>query len=177
MQPVDTRLEEGDAGESRAFLVLRHLGELSVVDLVVDETLSIGSDPDAGLRLDAASVAPHQVDLVWDGVGVSIRPVGSTGAATFVNGKRLFEPMELKPGDELAMGPAQLVLGVATPLEAGGRRALTHHELRERLAEEVARATRRGRSTSLVMLRARAGTGGQIASAALETFRMGDVIA
>ncbi|NOY93989.1 MAG: FHA domain-containing protein [Deltaproteobacteria bacterium] len=177
MEAADTRAEEGDQGESRAFLVLRHLGELSVVDLALGASLRIGSAPDADLRLDAASIAPQQVEVAWDGKGVSIRPLGSTGAATFVNGKRLIERMELKPGDELAMGPAQLVLGVATPLEAGGRRSLTHHELRERLAEEVARASRRGRKTSVVMLKARSGTGGQIASAALETFRMGDVIA
>jgi len=173
----ETHVDDSDGAETRAFLVLRHLGELRVVDLPEGVTLTIGSDPDAAIRLDAASVSPHQADLSWNGASVSIEPASSASSETFVNGKRLTERQELKPGDELSLGPAQLVLGVSTPLKAGGRRALTHHELRERLAEEVARASRRGRATAVAMLQTRPGEGGQIATAALETFRMGDVIA
>ena len=85
--------------------------------------------------------------------------------------------MELKPGDELACGAAQLVVGVSAPLTAWGRRALTHHEFRERLYEELARAARGGRPTALLMLSARTGEGGRVTAKALESFRAGDVVA
>ena len=54
MAAENSLMEEAEGRESRAFLVLRHLGELSVVDLPEGTTLTIGSAPDSGLRLDAA---------------------------------------------------------------------------------------------------------------------------
>ncbi len=102
---------------------------------------------------------PFTSVLRWDGA-VCSRPDAET-PRTFLNGKRLEESAELKPGDEVAVGSVQLVVGVAVPPSAGGRRALTHHEFRERLYEEVARATRAGRSTSLAMIQAQPGEGGR----------------
>ena len=93
-----------------------------------------------------------------------------------MNGKRVDGSVELKPGDEVAMGSAQLVVGMAVPPQAGGRRALTHHEFRERLYEEMARAARGGRPTSVVMVQAKPQEGSRIATTALDSFRAGDVV-
>lgn len=156
----------------RAFVVAR-LGERTwITDLPVGEAVAVGSDPGAGLHLDEAQAAAQQFELLWDGKTVRI----DAKDGTFVGGKRFAGKGELKPGDEIAIGGAQLVIGVTAPLASAGRRALTHHEFRERLYEELARAQRVGRPTALVMLAARAGDGGRIASTALDSFRGGDVV-
>src|SRR5690606_28340967 len=67
--------------------------------------------------------------------------------------------------------------GLASQAYGSGRRALTHQEFRERLAEELARAARRGRPTALVMVQAKSGEGGRVLEAALAHFRAGDVVA
>jgi len=164
---------DNDSGP-RAFVAVK-LGERSwVVDLPKGK-LSVGSAEDAGMTLPADDVAGHHFQLRWDGQILMLRP-DKGRHPLFLNGKRFEAATELKPGDEIAVGSAQLVVGVAVPPSAGGRRALTHHEFRERLYEEVARASRGGRPTTLVMLSTPPGEGGRVATHALARFRAGDVL-
>lgn len=160
----------------RAFLVVRHDRETWVVDLPTDRPTIIGHGEDAAVSIDDERLEGAHARLTWDKKVVTLEDLG-TELGTFLNGKRAEGKAELKPGDEIGVGRAQLVLGVSVPLTAGGRRALTHHEFRERLAEELARATRRGCPTALVMVQAKAGDGGRVSAAALKTFRAGDVVA
>ncbi len=173
---VNTKANGGfGALDPRAFVAVRFGEESWVVDLPAHERVVVGREDAAGVRIDATPLAPRHATLLWDGSRLTLRDEGSD-AGTFLNGKRLEGSAELKPGDEIALGPAQLVVGVAMPPAAGGRRALTHHEFRERLWEEMARASRGGRPTALIMVQARSGEGGRIAATALDSFRAGDVV-
>lgn len=157
--------------EAKAFVVVRHGDRTWVVDLPVGTPVALGRDPTAAIAIDA--IGSFQGRVLWDGQRLTL---DADAAATFLNGKRLEGPVDLKPGDELAIGQVQLVVGLATPYTTGTRRALTHHEFRERLYEEMARAARGGRPTALVMVQAKPGEGGRAAASALESFRAGDVV-
>ncbi|MEM9074697.1 MAG: sigma 54-interacting transcriptional regulator [Myxococcota bacterium] len=163
----------GEGEERRAFVVARSAGETWVHPLPSDGAIQRGgSDPAVEIVLDGAPKAAFE--LTWDGTTLSL---ASRSSGVFLQGKRFEGTAELKPGDEIAVGAAQLVVGVSMPLTAGGRRALTHHEFRERLYEEMSRAYRSRRPTALVMVSSRTGEGGRVAAAALETLRGGDVVA
>jgi hypothetical protein len=164
---------DNDSGP-RAFVAVK-LGERSwVVDLPKGEH-AVGSADDADMTLQAEDVAARHFVLRWDGQHLMLRPERGNHPL-FLNGKRFEDATELKPGDEIAVGSAQLVVGVAVPPSVGGRRALTHHEFRERLYEEVARASRGGRPTTIVMLSTPPGEGGRVATHGLARFRAGDVL-
>jgi DNA-binding NtrC family response regulator len=173
-ETAENGLQEPPLQETRTFLVVRLGSDSWVIDVPPGEELTVGRDADSGVRIDSGDVAPVQATLHWDGLRVTLTHHGP--GSTFLNGKRLEGSAELKPGDEISVGPAQLVIGVAGPLTTGGRRALTHHEFRERLYEEMARAARGGRPTTLVMVQTRPGEGGHVAATALDSFRAGDVV-
>jgi DNA-binding NtrC family response regulator len=165
--------EEPGLGETRTFAVVRWGNDSWVVDLPPGQSVTIGRQPECSVRLDDESVEPLHATLHWDGQRVLL---SHHAGSTYLNGKRFEGSVELKPGDELTIGPAQMVVGIAGPLTLGGRRALTHHEFRERLYEEMARAARVGRPTTLAMVQAKPGEGGRVAMAALDSFRAGDVV-
>ncbi len=166
---------EDGAEEGGAFVVVRLDEETFVVDLRVGAALVLGSAPDAGVRISAPGVAPRHAIVHWDGETVTVRNDGGDGL--FVGGKKAVGTTEVEPGDEIALGGAQVVVGIASPFVAGGRRAFTHHEFCERLHEEIARAARGNRPTAVVMVRTRSGEGGRVTAAALDSFRAGDVVA
>lgn len=149
-----------------AFVVVRTDGTV-VLPLQVAEVLALDSQ---GAVVDSGGV----IRLRWDGHAVRLE---DAAAGIFVGGKRVETPCVLKPGEEVQLPRAKVVAGVTVPLRAGGRRALTHHEFRERLYEELARALRSGRRTCLVMVAARHGEGRRIVELALDRFRAGDLVA
>lgn len=163
--------DDSSREERRAFVVVRtgdttHFVELEIgTDFDLAETMNLlhGSGPEPGSSLFVS----------WNGEAADAWGEGEL----FHNGKLLEHRSEIKPGDEIRLGDVQVVLGISEQLSAGGRRALTHNEFRERLAEEIARASRRGQRASLVMVRTRPGEGGRWALSALSTFRAGDIIA
>lgn len=162
------------ADETRAFVAVRLAGNSWVVDLPRGES-TLGSGSGTGVRLETEGIPPKVGVFQWDGDRLVLKPE-SSDPPLFLNGKKFDHAVELKAGDELSVGGAQLVVGTTMPVTAGGRRALTHHEFRERLYEEMARASRVGRPTSLVMVQARLGEGNRITQTALATFRAGDVM-
>ena len=161
-------------GKTRAFVAVK-VGETSWVADLPHGEVTVGRGDAVDMRVDVAELAEDQAKFTWNGSRLTLF-VRDTPEPTFVNGKRVEGSVELKPGDEVAMGSAQLVVGMAVPPQAGGRRALTHHEFRERLYEEMARAVRGGRPTTLVMVQAKPQEGGKIATTALDSFRAGDVV-
>ncbi|MEM9188974.1 MAG: sigma 54-interacting transcriptional regulator [Myxococcota bacterium] len=168
---ADGPARDSDPDLPRAFVAVKAGDRSWVADLPRGEVV-VSSADDAELPIPGASVPP--ASLKWDGTRLSLRLLDAKKPA-FLNGKRVTGSIELKPGDELSLGNAQLVVGVALPPATGGRRALTHHEFRERLYEELARAARAGRPTALAMVSAPGG-GAQVAAIALDSFRAGDVV-
>jgi two-component system, NtrC family, response regulator AtoC len=166
---------EDGAEEGGAFVVVRFDDETFVVDLRVGIPLVLGSAADAGVRLRTEGVLPRHAIVLWDGETVTVRNEGGDGL--FVGGKKAVGTVEVEPGDEIALGGAQVVVGIAAPFIAGGRRTFTHHEFCERLHEEIARAARGNRPTAVIMVRTRSGEGGRVSAAALDSFRAGDVVA
>ena len=162
-----------DGDEPRAFVVTRLGDRTWVTDLPLDAEVRVGSGTGVEIHLPDPAIAAHQLALSWDGEGVTLRALAD---GCYLQGKRFEGVADLKPGDELACGAAQLVLGISVPLAPGGRRTLTHHEFRERLYEELARAVRGGRHTCLAMIAAEPGEGGRVTAAALELFRAGDLV-
>ncbi|MFK7987634.1 MAG: sigma 54-interacting transcriptional regulator [Sandaracinaceae bacterium] len=159
---------------SQAFVAVR-FGERSwVVDLPLGESPFVGPEDDAVVKVD--DLARAQGRVCWDGEQMSLERTQKS-PPIFVNGKRLAARTPLRPGDELSVGEARMVVGLASQRTSHGRRALTHVEFRERLAEELARAARRGRPTALAMVRSKSGDGGRVMEAALSHFRAGDVVA
>ena len=158
----------------QAFVAVRHGNRAWVVDLPRGEGAFAGPGDDALVRIEGQ--ARDQGLVRWDGDLITLERTAKS-PPIYVNGKRLLGRAILRPGDELSVGDARMVVGLASQPHQHGRRALTHHEFRERLAEELARAARRGRPTTLVMVQARSGDGGKVIEAALAAFRAGDVVA
>jgi two-component system, NtrC family, response regulator AtoC len=159
---------------SQAFVAARQGDRSWVVDLPRGEADFVGPGQDAVVQVEGMARAQGRVR--WDGEIVSLERTAKT-PPIFLNGKRMQGRTILRPGDELSIGDARMVVGLASQPQSSGRRAFTHAEFRERLAEELARAGRRGRPTTLVMVQARPGDGGKVLEAALGSFRAGDVVA
>jgi transcriptional regulator with AAA-type ATPase domain len=162
--------------DARAFVAVRCRDRSWVVDVPLGESTLAGPRGEALVAIDeVAEPLSAQGRISWDGHALRLRETART-PEIFVSGKRMEGPVELRPGDELSIGAAHLVVGISSPLLPATRRALTHAEFRERLAEELARAARGGRPTALVMTMARPGEGGILLGAAIERFRAGDVV-
>ena len=172
----DGRDSSNSTGELRAFVATRLGGHSWVVDLVPNYELSVGSGASSDIRIDVPPIVqPRHATLIWTGEQVVITP-SSAQAATELNGSPVTERTRVNPGDEIRIGPAALVVNITLAPIRKGRRSLTHQEFAERVGEELARAIRTGRSTCLVMLKSRSGDGSKLASAALGTFREGDIV-
>ncbi len=157
-----------------AFVAVRYGDRSWVVDLPRGEAALVGPGDDAVVRIEG--LARGQGNVRWDGEQLSIERTAKN-PPVYITGKRLQARALLRPGDELSVGDARMVVGFASQPHASGRRALPHQEFRERLGEELARASRRGRPTALVMVQAKSGEGGRVLEAALSFFRAGDVVA
>ncbi|MFI5308413.1 MAG: FHA domain-containing protein, partial [Polyangiales bacterium] len=150
-------------------------GHSWVVDLVPHYELTVGSDPSADIRIDVADVKKQHARLRWNGEHVALS-AATADARMDVNGQPVQESAQIAPGDEIKIGPATLQVNITFAPARKGRRSLTHGEFAERVSEELARAQRTGRATCLMMLKSRSGDGSKLASAALNTFREGDIV-
>jgi DNA-binding NtrC family response regulator len=165
---------DGTVQRSQAFVAVRYGDRSWVVDLPKGEAPLVGPADGAVVRIDG--LARDQGTVRWDGDQLSLERTAKN-PPVYINGKRLQARAILRPGDEVSVGDARMVVGLASQPHGSGRRALTHQEFRERLGEELARAARRGRPTALVMVQARSGDGTRVLEAALTHFRAGDVVA
>lgn len=162
-------------GELRAFVATNVGGRGWVVDLLPNYELTIGSDQDSDIRLDVPEVAAKHATLYWNGEQLTLTEFGAEDGV-YLNGEIISGATSLKPGDEIDVGPATLVVNITVAPINKGRRSLTHTEFAERLSEELSRAGRGGRTTCLVMLKSKSGDGSRLADAALSTFRAGDIV-
>ena len=162
-------------GDLRAFVAVRLGGYSWVVDLLPNYTLTIGSDPNADVRIDVPNVSPQQATLHWTGDKLTLCDLGGE-AGIEVNDEPTESEQQVSPGDEIKVGPASLIVNITLAPQARGRRSLTHHEFVERLEEELARASRSGRHTCLMMLKSKSGDGSRLANGALSSFRGGDIV-
>ncbi|MBK8170212.1 MAG: sigma 54-interacting transcriptional regulator [Sandaracinaceae bacterium] len=160
-----------------AFIAVKLHERSWVVDLPVGASVVAGSGRSAQIRIDATDVGAHHAEIHWDGERLTLHERRDDSAATIlVNGKLIGDDIELIAGDEIAVGPATLVVGTTATTSQAGRKPLAHQDFHARVAEEMARALRAGRPTSLAMVRALPGEGASIAQAALDSFRAGDVV-
>jgi DNA-binding NtrC family response regulator len=145
------------------------------VDLLPNYELTIGSDLDTDIRLDVPEVASKHATLQWSGETITLTEFGAEDGV-YLNGEIIAGSRTVRPGDEIDVGPATLVVNITVAPVNKGRRSLTHQEFAERLNEELSRAGRGGRTTCLVMLKSKSGDGSRLADAALSTFRAGDIV-
>ncbi len=153
-----------------AFLVVRHNGDIRILELPPGAKRTVGSADTDDFRIDA--LLPSHLTVEYFGERIKADTIGDA----YRNGKPFDTSTPLEPGDELAVGDVQLAIGIAGSPAIPGRRTLSHNEFRERLYEEVARAVRAGRPTTLALLQARSGDGRRLSATAIETFRAGDVV-
>lgn len=170
--PYPTPRPVGDEEPARAFVVVRENDSTAILDLPLGVEVRLGSSDRAGVRV--GSGGEDFGILRWNGRRLRLEPGPDS---LFLHGKIVEAGMELTPGMELTTGNAELVFGIAAPTH-GVRRTLGHQEFRERLYEELARATRSGRPTAVGMVRCHSEDEADvIARACLQTFRAGDVVA
>ncbi|MBN1652200.1 MAG: sigma 54-interacting transcriptional regulator [Deltaproteobacteria bacterium] len=164
-----------EGGELRAFVLVRHNDQSWIVDLLLDYELTLGSGKEANIVIDDTSIGDQHAAFLWTGREITLRVLNNNDSI-FINGEPVTESVIVRPGDEIRVGPATLIVSITVAPIAQGRRSLTHPEFCERLAEELARAKLRGQPTCLVMIKARSGDGSNVASVALNSFRGGDVV-
>lgn len=75
-------------------------------------TIVVGRDQDCQLRLASTAVSRHHCQFMLDGPALRIRDLGSNNG-TWVNGERISETVELKPGDRIQVGPMRLRVELA----------------------------------------------------------------
>lgn len=168
-------MHENQRGEIRAFVLIRIDGDSWIVDLLPDYEMTIGSGKEADIRIDDPGVRDKHAAILWNGKQIALRVLPQSGGIS-VNGAAVSQTAVAKPGDEIRVGKATLLVSIAFAPVNVGRRSLTHNEFCERLSEELARAARRMESTSLVMLKTGSGDGSTVARSALTTFRGGDIV-
>lgn len=162
-------------GELRAFVLVRHNAHSWIVDLLLDYELVLGSGKEANIQIADAAVRDRHAAILWNGRQITLRLLDGSGPVT-VNGDPVDQSAVVRPGDEIKVGGAELVVSVAVSPITQGRRSLTHIEFYERMSDELSRALLRSRPTCLVMLKAKTGDGSSIANAALGSFRGGDIV-
>jgi ABC-type multidrug transport system ATPase subunit/pSer/pThr/pTyr-binding forkhead associated (FHA) protein len=75
---------------------------------IPDKALRIGRAEDAGYRIDDVMVSKYHTRVFKSDGKVYVEDVSSTNG-TFVNGQRIFSPLELNAGDILSVGPHKLL--------------------------------------------------------------------
>jgi hypothetical protein len=87
----------------------------------ISDDVTIGRDPDCELRLDLALVSMRHAHLHVVGDAVTVLDLGSKNG-TYVNGRRVLDPVRLEHGDELRVGNVALLFLQRRSAEAAGAR-------------------------------------------------------
>lgn len=175
MSPSTPNPNPAASGQLRAFVATRVGGYSWVVDLLPDYDLTVGSGAECDVRVELPEMAEKQAILRWTGDALHVTNLGASDRV-LINGKPTEGQATFGPGDEVEVGTAALVVNITLAPDNKGRRSLTHAEFCERVTEELARAGRVGRATCLMMLKSKSGDGSRLASAALDSFRAGDIV-
>ena len=166
---------QNSPGELRAFVLVRHNAYSWIVDLLLDYELVIGCGEEANIQIKDDALRDRHAAILWNGRQITLRLLDGSGQVT-VNNEAVDQTAVVRPGDEIKVGDATMVVSIALSPITQGRRSLTHTEFCERMVDELSRALLRARPTCLVMLKAKSGDGSSIANAALGSFRGGDIV-
>src|SRR5262249_17834060 len=110
--------------------------------------LVIGRAPEADIRIDAVSISRRHAKIIVTGGEVQIADQGSHNG-TLVNGERIEGTRSLSSGDAVTVGDAVLVLRCEA--RAACRAIVDQDRLRQRLAEELERASDYARPLAVVV--------------------------
>lgn len=77
-------------------------------------TTIAGRSPGVALVLPSVEISRQHCRFEWDGTRALVHDLGST-RGTLVNGVKISETTELKPGDQIALGPVTLSFGIGVP--------------------------------------------------------------
>ena len=129
-----------------------HADRAESVKLLRDHRTDIGRARPADLVIPDPTLSRRHATLFWDAGHLMIRDLGSSNG-TFVNGRRVTDAVELRPGDRLELGSvvANLELDDET---TGGIRLIPYEQLAHALQHELTRARAFGSSAALFFVRA-----------------------
>jgi two-component system, NtrC family, response regulator AtoC len=122
-----------------------------VVDVFDGARLTIGRANDASVQIESERVSRVHARITRRGDEVTIEDARSRNG-TWVNGEQITSPRRLRSGDEIAIGPATMVLSLTSPAHAD-RRVVSPRRLDEALAAEVGRGKLFHRVFALLMVR------------------------
>ena len=111
---VEALEAEPPVAPPQVFVVLYGPLGPEVADLGDGQTLTVGRSRRAPLRIDDAQVSRQHARIRRRGADVTVEDLRSTNG-TWVRGTRVRGTQRLEPGDEIRVGPARIVLGVAAP--------------------------------------------------------------
>ncbi len=142
-------------GGERAFLVVYsgapEGGRSRVVELADDTPATFGRSRGCTVSVDDEKISRQHARIQRRGADIVVEDLGSRNG-TRVNGTRIEGPTRVASGDEIAIGPLLVIVGVTTQLRRRTMVGSTSY-LEERLAAETDRATRYHRPLGLLMLR------------------------
>lgn len=168
-----TKSLDPDLASGTAQLLVVDGADSTIMRLPQTGTLSIGRAPECEIRLnDPACSRRHARLHVADG-DITLEDLGSHNG-TRLNGERVEGRRTLASDDVIGIGPIKLVLSTS----ARQRRSaiLDSSALRERLTQEVERATSYERPLSVLVLVVAPGVREAVAAALLAAVRMLDVV-
>src|SRR5262245_57998126 len=147
---LDVVADDGDAPSSSLMVI----GDMSSrrISLPRDGVLQIGRDADSDIQIESVSASRRHAKLVLVGGKAHIADLDSYNG-TMVNGERIKSSCSLASGDVIAIAKTLLVLRVASPAQA--QSLVEFERLRQRIGEELARATEYGRTFAVVAVRIR----------------------
>ena len=164
-----------DANRNQVFVGIEYKTDSWIVDLDNDHAVSIGTSDDADIRLDDKSLLPIHATLLWNGVSLEVSM--TDGAVAFFQGKRSSaQKISLDSGDEIVFGVTRIMAGRSCTQVSRQRPPLSHEAFCDRLNEELARASRGERPTSIAMLKINQSRAPQTKAAMSELLRAGDAV-
>src|ERR1700755_2710126 len=98
-------------GELRAFVATNVGGRGWVVDLLPNYELTIRSNQHSDVRLDVPEVAGKHATLYWNGEQITLTEFGAEDGV-YLNGEIISGSTQIKPGDEIDVGPATLIVNI-----------------------------------------------------------------
>jgi DNA-binding NtrC family response regulator/pSer/pThr/pTyr-binding forkhead associated (FHA) protein len=148
-----------DVGSERAVLVVYGTGDdapdvaarTRLIELPDGAVVTFGRSRSSTVQIESDRVSRNHAEIERRGRDIVLRDLGSRNG-TKLNGERISGEVAIASGDEVAIGPASVVVTVTTRVNRRVPIAPTTH-LEERLAAETDRGLRYQRPFALVMIR------------------------
>ncbi len=147
----------GDGGDMSPTTVLllvyiedRGGAKTRLIPLREDTPVGVGRSRTNVLQLDSDRVSRNHARLIRKGETVTVEDLGSRNGVR-VNGRRISGPTRLSSGDEVQIGPANIIVNLTSrPTQRAVVNSASH--LDSRIEAEVDRGLRYHRSVALLML-------------------------